>query len=300
MNKLSRLGWTAGLSLEAYGVRIGLRSNAALSPSQLVRALPPGCTQTDQEIVEVLFSLRIGSRTNTRRQRNYHLLYNGFELRERTLDLDSLFETLERELLLTASLLSKSHVFIHAGVVEWNGSGILLPGRSGTGKTTLVRALVDAGATYYSDEMAALDESGNIHPFPRDLRVRHGESTERVSVADLGGSIGHQPIPVRAILACRHEPGANWRPRPLKPSRALLELFDNAVAARRDPERVLTVLERAIDGVAAFKGRRGDVEQVIDFLSRPESLFRQLAPGDSVPISRPVPLLSEEEIAIHA
>src|SRR4029453_11068539 len=44
-------------------------------------------------------------------------------------------------------------IFVHAGVVEWRGRAIVLPGRSRSGKTTLVTALLRAGARYYSDEL---------------------------------------------------------------------------------------------------------------------------------------------------
>jgi predicted ATPase len=36
-------------------------------------------------------------------------------------------------------------VFVHAGVVGWKGQAILVPGRSYSGKTTLIAALMKAG-----------------------------------------------------------------------------------------------------------------------------------------------------------
>ena len=61
-------------------------------------------------------------------------------------------------------------LFVHAGVVGWQGKAILIPGRSFSGKTTLVKALIEAGATYYSDEFAILDRQGLVHPYPLPLR----------------------------------------------------------------------------------------------------------------------------------
>ena len=61
-------------------------------------------------------------------------------------------------------------VFIHAGVVADGGRAIVIPGLSFSGKTTLVRALVEAGAVYYSDEFAALDENGRVLPTPGGCR----------------------------------------------------------------------------------------------------------------------------------
>ena len=56
-------------------------------------------------------------------------------------------------------------VFVHAGVVAWRGRALVLPGTSFAGKTTLVAELVRAGAIYYSDEYAVLDEQGRVHPY---------------------------------------------------------------------------------------------------------------------------------------
>ena len=51
-----------------------------------------------------------------------------------------------------------------AGVVGWENRAIVMPGASFAGKTTLVRAWLEAGATYYSDEFAVLDRAGRVHP----------------------------------------------------------------------------------------------------------------------------------------
>jgi uridine kinase len=42
--------------------------------------------------------------------------------------------------------------------------GIAIPGRSFSGKTSLVTALVRAGAVYYSDEFAVIDRDGLVRP----------------------------------------------------------------------------------------------------------------------------------------
>src|SRR6186997_3026660 len=77
------------------------------------------------------------------------------------------------------------HLFVHAGVVGWEGRAIVMPGASFAGKTTLVQAWLEAGATYYSDEFAVLDRDGRVHPFARPLAIRDGStaSTRRVPVA---------------------------------------------------------------------------------------------------------------------
>ena len=60
---------------------------------------------------------------------------------------------------------ARDWLFVHAGVVAHGGRALVAPGDSFSGKTTLVRALLAAGATYYSDEYAVLDEAGRVHPY---------------------------------------------------------------------------------------------------------------------------------------
>lgn len=67
------------------------------------------------------------------------------------------------------------HVVLHAGGVQWGEQGILLPGRSGAGKSTVVAALVEAGFDYHSDEVVVLIEGGDtMLPYPRPISLRPG------------------------------------------------------------------------------------------------------------------------------
>src|SRR5215467_11335845 len=65
-------------------------------------------------------------------------------------------------------------IFVHAAVVAWDGKVIVLPGRSRSGKSTLARELIRAGAVYFSDEYAAFDDDGMVHPFAQPLMLRSG------------------------------------------------------------------------------------------------------------------------------
>src|SRR4029453_17384113 len=106
------------------------------------------------------------------------------------------------------------HLFVHAGVVGWQGCAIVMPGASFAGKTTLVRVWLEAGATYYSDEFAVLDRAGRVHPFARPLAIRDSSTgvTRRVPVAALGAGTGTTPLPIRLVLVTSYRAGARWRP----------------------------------------------------------------------------------------
>jgi HprK-related kinase A len=68
------------------------------------------------------------------------------------------------------------YLVIHAGVLEKDGCGILLPGTPGAGKSTLCAALCLNGWRLLSDELALLDlRTGLCVPLPRPVSLK-GES----------------------------------------------------------------------------------------------------------------------------
>lgn len=67
------------------------------------------------------------------------------------------------------------HALVHAAVASLDDRALILPGRSGAGKTTLVAALALAGWTYLSDEVACLGPDGaRVRPYPRPLALEPG------------------------------------------------------------------------------------------------------------------------------
>ena len=137
-----------------------------------------------------------------------------------------------------------------------------------SGKTTLVRALVRAGATYYSDEYAVLDERGRVHPYPKPMSIRDdaGGRPKKVLPEALGGTAGVRPLPVGLVVATSYREGARWRPRRLSPGRAVMELLAHTVSARRDPERAFATLRSATAGAMVIKGARGEADKIAEAL----------------------------------
>jgi hypothetical protein len=160
------------------------------------------------------------------------------------------------------------HLFVHAGAVGWEGRAIVMPGSSLAGKTTLVQAWLDAGATYYSDEFAVLDRAGRVHAFARPLSIRDGSTgvTRRVPVALLGAESGTTPLPVGLVLLTSYRAGARCRPRPLTPARALLALMSHTIAARGNPAHSMPILRQAVSGSVAFAGVRGEAQSLVSWV----------------------------------
>jgi len=68
----------------------------------------------------------------------------------------------------------KSHILFHAGVVERNGVGVIIPAVSGSGKSTLSAGLAYAGWRFLSDEFGMLDlKTGELHPYPRPVSLKN-------------------------------------------------------------------------------------------------------------------------------
>jgi len=174
-------------------------------------------------------------------------------------DLDALCERFQADLELFVAIHARTRVIVHAGVVGWQGRAIVIPGRSFSGKTTLVAALIRLGAEYYSDEHAVFDPQGFVWPFPKPLSIRMGSGAREARPAeDAGGVVGRKPIRVGWILLTEYRPAEVWEPRDLTNGQAILALLSNAAAARYQPGFLLTTFRVAVRGSVALQGARGD------------------------------------------
>lgn len=152
MDKLNRLVWAAGISFRVFGVRIGVRVSAENLLEPLIAHFPTAWKPETSTIVERLYSLigdGIGQRSSVRR---FSFLYGDVQQLARTMDAEDLYEALESDMDFYIAQSARQRLFVHAGVVAWKGRAIVIPGRSQSGKSTLVKAFLEAGASYYSDE----------------------------------------------------------------------------------------------------------------------------------------------------
>jgi hypothetical protein len=264
LDGLNALDWAAGLCFTSHGLRVGIRSNDGAVLDLISRRLPPGSKHTSSPRVRFLYSvIRPESPPNGRDQMNYRI-YAGAELIGSAASREDIVDSLASALDFGVALGSPDKIFVHAGVVSVRNAAVVIPGRSHSGKTTLVEALVRAGATYYSEEYAVLDKQGRVHAYPRPLFLRstNGGASRRVTVEEIGGRVGKRPLPVALVLLTTYEAGATWRPCELSPGNALLGLLDNTVTARTRTEAVLPALRRAVTGARVLSGSRGEATEV--------------------------------------
>src|SRR6266850_3276816 len=278
MKKVDRLGWAAGFSLRSYGVRIGIRSNDAAALAQVQKLLPGEWENTNLPLVDRLYSILVGSAGAGANVRRFSLLYGDHLRLARDLDLDRVLEAFDSDLRLFVAEFAKHRVFVHAGVVAWKGKAIVIPGRSFSGKSTLVAEFIRAGATYYSDEYAVFDSRGRVHPFSKPLQLReNGKQTQStINISEIGGHSGTRPLSVGMVLMTQFKDGARWRPRKLTPGRGVLQLLFNTVSARRNPQKALETLERVAAQAEVLKGVRGHATEIVPVvLARLEGNLKQ-------------------------
>jgi hypothetical protein len=258
-----RVAWQASVAFTSHGVRIGVRTNDPDTLRHLAGRLPPDAAPSAPDKGGRVYSLLAEPSSGDDGSFRY-ALYLESSLLGRAQEIGPIIDALEAWLDVHVAIRARRHVFVHAGVVGWRGRAIVLPGPSTCGKTSLVAALVRAGATYYSDEYAVLDVRGRVHPYPKPLAVREGgrRGKVRVSAATLGAVLGDEPLPAGLIAALRYRRGAAWRPHPLSSAEAVLALLASTIRARLEPQRVLPVLSRAARTSMAIEGRRDDAEGV--------------------------------------
>jgi hypothetical protein len=275
LRKLDRLSWNAALTGIAHGVRLGIRANTSAILDDIEGRLPAGWASQPSARVDCLYSIIVGDDAPQRGLRRFHLLYADSARLARTREMSEVLQSFETDVEWAVAVRAPRLIFVHAGVVGWRDRAILIPGRSGSGKTRLVEAFVRAGATYYSDEYAILDARGRVHPFVRPLNRRTGEGgLERITVAEIGGRAGTRPLAAGMILATRYEPGARWRPRRLSAGQAMMELLAHTLPARARPAESLAALARVTQSASVLKGRRGEAEELARVLLTEDAFAR--------------------------
>lgn len=144
------------VSVVTFGVGISVSANSGDALRRLLEYLPPGwqpaprppptaaaCNaDTAAPPVDRLYSAVLdgGDGSNS--------LFEDGRCLATGVEPDTLLRVFENDVQMHVAETSPHYVFVHAGVVGWRGRAILVPGRSFTGKTTLVTALLRLGATY--------------------------------------------------------------------------------------------------------------------------------------------------------
>jgi len=258
MAKLDARGWPVHVAANAYGLLVGVRASQTSAITALRRVLPPAAEPIGASTCDITYSLLLGRSAD-----EMHLAFDNDRQIAKGDNLDTLLETVEREMHFAVAVGARTHLFVHAGVIGWRGSAVLLPGRTHAGKSALVAELVRSGASYYSDEYAVLDSAGLVHPFARSLGVRDASGRNRRVDPVTLGKIGRAPLPVSLVVATSHRPQATWQPRAMSRGEIVLALLENTVAARARPRDALRILSRTAANASGLRGERGETGPVV-------------------------------------
>jgi hypothetical protein len=178
---------------------------------------------------------------------------------------------------------------VHAACVAWEGSGVLLCGESGMGKSTLAYACARRGWTFVTDDGCTLlwdrrDRAVMGEPHRFRFREEAAEIFPELRGLTVGRELGHKPtievrtagLPIRSAPECRIEkivfldrrPGRSARMDPLGKEEArerLLgdtNLWEPEVQARR-----MEVFEAVLEA-PAFELRYAGYEDAVPLLER--------------------------------
>jgi hypothetical protein len=152
----------------------------------------------------------------------------------------------------------RGDLVLHASAVEVDGRAVLFCGPTLHGKSTLARALGEAGCRVLGEDGVAIDlDGGQAVAFPgaRGVRVRSRDSGGRRRtdlVADPGGE-EPPPCPVGAVVLLG-ERGDALAVEPLEPARALALLTPNLIhsGGRASIGGAFSRLARLLSSVPAF------------------------------------------------
>jgi hypothetical protein len=144
---------------------------------------------------------------------------------------------------------------------------MVILGRALSGRATLIGALIEHGAEYYTDEYAVLDSNGLISPFPRRQPIEQNADARGIRKPQEPGEAARRaPLPIACIVVTDCQPGTVWHPRHLTPGEGVLALLSHSVAARHQPGFLLRTFRAAVRGAVTIAGPRGDASELASCL----------------------------------
>ncbi|MDU9050172.1 MAG: hypothetical protein Q3M30_15100 [Candidatus Electrothrix sp. Rat3] len=173
----------------------------------------------------------------------------------------------------------KDGVALHSGAVVYQGKTILLPGQSGSGKSTVSAWLTSEHSTcrcsYLTDELVVLPEnaSDSVVPFPRPLCIKAGAAAavraimpkngeEQILADKQGALVPHRLLnpdfsflvpPVSLLLFPTYQAGSPLRIEKISPARTSALLMTCDVNARNLADHGFRQLVQLARSIPAYR-----------------------------------------------
>ncbi len=191
---------------------------------------------------------------------------------------DGIFATLRNEVVVRLVRARPDLVWLHAGAVAWRGRAVLVSGRSGRGKSTVVTALGRLGWHFFSDDVTPWDpQAGMVWPFPQTpmFRVNPGREVPAENVAELGkvvadlgpAGLGRAPLPVSALIFPQYSPAQAAGLLPCSGGAAALELLQNCLNFSVSREQTFHHLCNLVKPLPAYHLRFRDGDEAARLLA---------------------------------
>ncbi len=262
-----KVRWKAFYAFEAFGVKVGVRSNDETAIKKVVNGLPFLLPTDIKEIPfeenKHCFSLYIPKRNS---KKKYWMNKDDEEIIDFSYSKEE-FDYFDSKIRLAVAEFAQDFVFLHAGVVSYKGKAIIVPAKSFSGKTTLVAEFSKRGLEYYSDEYAVIDQNGLVHPFTKKLSMRgiiDDYTQVDFDVEEMGGKKGVKPIEVGLILVSKYTKKGKFNPKLETSGFGIIESIANSVSIRQNPKFVLQVLSIITNRAKIVKTGRGDAARFVD------------------------------------
>ena len=184
--------------------------------------------------------------------------------------------------------MASSYLLFHSGVVAYGTCGVLLPGASGTGKSTLVAALASAGLCCLGDEVAALEpHTGRLLPFGNAPAVKRGglrllrslcpEMPRMASLRRIDGvsvwylrasepTWPHEPVPVRYVIFPARTFDHSATLTPLSRPDGLARLLAQAINTQAHGAAGMATLVATLRDAECYDLGVGDLEETVDLV----------------------------------
>lgn len=185
------------------------------------------------------------------------------------------------------------HLALHAGAVCSENRCILLPGKSGKGKSTLTGWLIANGFQYLTDELVFLTADGHVIPLTRPINLKvdqfhetwplkEGEQNKAIC-SEKGSMIPHRllnnvfsathPL-LTDIIFPEFKPGCTMELSELSPAKSSLYLLQSHVNARNLNGHGIPELAAVIRKCRSFRLIYGSFSELETIFNASSSLFR--------------------------
>jgi len=273
------------------GQRVNVRTTSAEFAGRLAGLLRSFPVYPDNgSAPDVTMSLVVAPPSKASTIRPFHFMYRDRYQVGRTPHQWQLFRYLECQLDHMLADQITNHLLLHSGSVAKDGAGIILPGESGSGKSSLTLALLQSGYKYFSDEIAVVNaESGELHSFPKPVSIKNTsvfphlaerenlwfgpesdvqDSVWYVHPENLGAHVADEPAPIRYVIFPSRCSQGDAQLLPLTPGEALRELVANSINLPKLGSKGIHMIADLVNEAQCFALKSADLAASVSLVNR--------------------------------